>query len=91
MPFYIQLLHLALTEELSIVMPIIGLLLAVGLLTAILQAALQIEEPGFSLLPKVLIMTVLPLLGGITALHLIEALATSWISHAGELVHRSWS
>ena len=91
MPFYIQLLHFALSEELIAVVPMIALLLAVGLLTAILQAALQIEEPGFSLLPKVLIMTILPLVGGISALHLVEALATSWISHAGEYVHRSWS
>lgn len=91
MPFYIQLLHEALTEELIAVVPIVALLLAVGLLTAVVQAALQIEEAGFSLLPKLLIMTFLPLLGGISALHLIEALATSWISHAGEFVHRSWS
>jgi flagellar biosynthesis protein FliQ len=91
MPFYIQLLHLALTQELAAIAPIIALLLAVGLVTAVLQAALQIEEGGFSLLPKVLIMIFLPVLGGITALHMFEALATSWISHAGQLVHRSWS
>ncbi len=91
MPFYIQLLHDALTTELAAILPIIGLLLVVGLLTALLQAALQIEDAGFSLLPKVIIMIGLPLLGGIGAMHGIEALATLWISHAGQLVHRSWS
>ncbi|HEY1858059.1 flagellar biosynthetic protein FliQ [Acidocella sp.] len=91
MPLYIQLLHVALTEELSVILPILGLLLAVGLLTAILQASLQIEDAGFSLLPKVIIMMGLPVLGGIGALHGIEALATLWITHAGQLVHRSWS
>ena len=46
MPFYVQLLHDALTTELTAILPIIGLLLVVGLLTAILQAALQIEDAG---------------------------------------------
>jgi flagellar biosynthetic protein FliQ len=91
MPFYIQLLHDALTTELAAILPIIGLLLVIGLLTALLQAALQIEDAGFSLMPKIIIMLALPLLGGITALHTIETLATLWISHAGQLVHRSWS
>jgi flagellar biosynthesis protein FliQ len=91
MPFYIQLLHFALTVELTAILPIIGLLLAVGLLTAILQATLQIEDAGFSLLPKVIIMIALPVLGGTAAMHGIAALATFWISHAGQLVHRSWS
>ncbi|HTJ90738.1 MAG TPA: flagellar biosynthetic protein FliQ [Acidocella sp.] len=91
MPFYIQLLHFALTVELKAVLPIIGLLLAVGLLTGLLQSALQIEDAGFSLLPKVIIMIALPLLGGTAAMHGIAALATYWISHAGQLVHRSWS
>jgi flagellar biosynthesis protein FliQ len=91
MPFYLQLTHTALSVELAAIGPIIGLLLAIGLLTAILQAALQIEDAGFSLLPKVIIMMALPLLGGIGALHGFEALATLWISHAGQLVHRPWS
>jgi flagellar biosynthesis protein FliQ len=91
MPFYIQLLHFALTVELTAVLPIIGLLLAVGLLTGILQASLQIEDAGFSLLPKVIIMIALPLLGGTAAMHSIAALATFWITHASQFVHRSWS
>ncbi len=91
MPFYLQLTHAALSVELSALLPIVGLLLAIGLMTAILQAALQIEDAGFSLLPKVIIMMGLPLLGGISALRGIEALATFWISHAGQLVHQPWS
>jgi flagellar biosynthesis protein FliQ len=91
MPFYIQLLHSALTVELTAVLPIIGLLLVVGLLTAVLQAALQIEDAGFSLLPKIFIMITLPLLGGAASMHSLAALAIFWISHAGQLVHRSWS
>jgi flagellar biosynthesis protein FliQ len=91
MPLYIQLLHIALTQELAAILPIIGLLLVVGLVTAFLQAALQIEEAGFSLLPKVIVMIGLPVLGGISAMHDVEALATLWITHASQLVHRSWS
>jgi flagellar biosynthesis protein FliQ len=91
MPFYIQLLHTALTTELAAILPIIELLLVVGLLTAFLQASLQLEDAGFSLLPKVIITLALPVLGGVGALHGIEALATLWISHAGQYVRHSWS
>jgi flagellar biosynthesis protein FliQ len=91
MPLYIQILHIALMQELTAVLPIIGLLLTVGLVTAFLQAALQIEEAGFSLLPKVIVMIGLPVLGGISAMHGVEALATLFITHASQLVHRSWS
>jgi len=91
MPLYLLLLHAALTTELDAVLPIIALLLLVGLATAILQAAFQIEDATFSLLPKTLAMIGVTLFGGFGMLHAFAALATLWISHAGSLVHQSWS
>jgi flagellar biosynthesis protein FliQ len=91
MPLYLQLLHTAFATELGSLTPIVSLLLAIGLLTAIFQAAFQIEDTAFSLLPKTIAMLAIPLLGGIAMLHAFGALAVFWISHEGELVRASWS
>ena len=91
MPFYIQLLHYALTVELNAVLPIIRCCWWSACSRQFCRPSLQIEDAGFSLLPKVIIMIALPLLGGTAAMHGIATLATYWISHAGQLVHRSWS
>jgi len=90
MPLYIQLLHLALITELQGVLPVIAILLAVGLATAILQAALQIEDATFSLLPKAIAMIAIGLFGGFGALRSFENLAVLFISRAPFLVHQSW-
>lgn len=91
MPVYLQLLHSALQTELSGLLPIVSILLAIGLVTAIFQAAFQIEDTAFSLLPKTIAMMAIPLLGGIGLLHGIAALETSWLSHADFIVHQRWS
>lgn len=91
MPFYLQLTHAALSVEMSAILPIVLILLLVGLATGIFQAATQIEDAGFSLAPKVIVMIGIPLFGGVTAMHAFETLATSWITHAGEIVRQSWS
>jgi len=91
MPLYIQLLHYALSAELTAVMPTIAILLIVGLVTAILQAALQIEDATFSLLPKTIAMIIIALFGGLGALQVFQNLAILFISHAPALVHQSWS
>jgi flagellar biosynthetic protein FliQ len=91
MPFYLKLLYLAFSAELQAVTPIIVILLIVGLVTAIFQSALQIEDATFSLLPKTFAMIAIGLFGGFGALQVFEALATNFISHAAVWVHQSWS
>ena len=91
MPLYAKLLHDALMTELSAVTPIILVLLAIGFGTAIVQSALQIEDTAFSLLPKTIAMIGIAMFGGFGALRIFTAFAMFWISHAGSLVHQSWS
>ncbi len=91
MPFYLQLTHLALATELATLLPILLILLVVGLATGIFQAAFQIEDTAFALLPKIIIMIGIPLFGGLSMMRAFEVLATGWISHAGEIVRQSWS
>ena len=91
MPLYLRLLHFALVSELRAVTPIILVLLAVGLGTAIVQAVLQIEDGTFSLAPKTIAMIVIALCGGFGALHVFAGLAVAFIGHAGPLVRQPWS
>ena len=91
MPFYLQLLQTALSAELMAILPIIGVLLVVGLATAILQAVLQFEDTAFSLAPKTIVMILIALGGGWGMLAAFENLAVLWISHAGSYITRPWS
>jgi flagellar biosynthesis protein FliQ len=91
MPFYLQLLHHALATETAAIAPAIIALLVIGTGSAILQAALQLEDATFSLLLKTMAIIVLLLFGSTTAIGRFEALATCWIGHAGELVQTPWS
>lgn len=91
MPFYVILLHAAFMVTLQALTPIIVMLLAVGLGTAIFQALFQIEDTAFSLLPKILTMIFIGMAGGMGALQLFDGLAVSWIGHAAVWVHQSWS
>lgn len=91
MPLYVPLLHAALIAELAAVTPIIGFLLAIGVITAIIQSALQIEDATFSLLPKTIAMIAIGLFGGFGAMTGFARFATLFISSAASLVHQSWS
>jgi flagellar biosynthesis protein FliQ len=90
MPLYLQLLHIAFATVLSVLTPIVFLLLAVGLGTSFLQAALQIEDATFALLPKTIAMIFIILAGGFGMLNALEALGTSFILHAPALVGLPW-
>ena len=90
MPLYLQLLHEALSTELAALTPIITILLIIGLITALVQGALQIEDPTFALLPKTAAMIVLALSGGFGALTMFETLAKSFITNAPDLVRQTW-
>ena len=90
-PLYLKLLHTAFATELSVLTPIVLLLLAVGFATSFLQAPLQIEDATFALLPKTIAMIFISLSGGLGLLGGLQRLATHFIQHAPELVHRTWS
>jgi flagellar biosynthesis protein FliQ len=91
MPLYIRLLYYAFSVELTAITPIIAVLLAIALGTAIFQSAFQIEDATFALLLKTIAMIAIALFGGLGALTAFEQLATLWISHAAQLVHQPWS
>ena len=90
MPFYLTLLQHAFAVELSAILPSIGVLLAIGLTTSIVQAAFQIEDATFALLPKTMAMIALAFTGGFGALGVFEALAKDFIINAPALVHQPW-
>ena len=61
----ISLMRGAVTEIISIIAPVLGLALIVGLIVAILQAVTSIQEQTLTFLPKLLvILLVIALLGG---------------------------
>lgn len=91
MPIYLTLLWHALFVEVDALTPIIAVLLIVGIVTAIFQAAFQIEDTTFSLIPKLFVMLAIPFFGGDALMHAFSALAVDWISHAGVMVRLSWN
>ena len=61
----ISLMRGAVTEIISIIAPVLGLALIVGLVVAILQAVTSIQEQTLTFLPKLLvILLVIAFLGG---------------------------
>ena len=61
----ISLMRDAVTQIISIIAPVLGLALIVGLIVAILQAVTSIQEQTLTFLPKLLvILLVIALLGG---------------------------
>ena len=62
----INLMRGAVTEIISIIGPVLGLALVVGLVVAILQAVTSIQEQTLTFLPKLLvILLAIALLGGL--------------------------
>ncbi len=90
MPLYLTLLHEALGTAFSATAPLILALVLVGLITSVVQGALQIEDATFALLPKTLALILLALTGGFGALNMFETLAALFITHAPELVRQAW-
>ncbi len=90
MPYYLALLRGALGVELAQITPVIGILLIVGLATAIFQAALQMEDTAFSLLPKLIAMIAIGIFGGLGLMRGFEHFAVGWITQAPAMVSQSW-
>ena len=91
MPLYLTLLQTALFTAVTAVLPIIMLLLIVGIATATIQAAFQLEDTALNLLPKTVTMILIAVFGGFGAVGLFKALLVAWIGHANVLVHHPWS
>jgi flagellar biosynthetic protein FliQ len=69
----IVLMRGAVTEIISIIAPVLGLALIVGLIVAILQAVTSIQEQTLTFLPKLLvILLAIALLGGMMCTSLGE-------------------
>ena len=67
----ISLMRGAVTEVISLVAPVLGLALIIGLVVAILQAITSIQEQTLTFLPKlVVILLVIAFLGGFMFSHL---------------------
>ena len=73
----ISLMRGAVTQIISIIGPVLGLALIVGLVVAILQAVTSIQEQTLTFLPKLLvILLVIALLGGFMFTSLSEYTVT---------------
>ncbi|MDE1883139.1 MAG: flagellar biosynthetic protein FliQ [Rhodospirillales bacterium] len=90
MPLYLKLFQHAFSIGFSAILPSVAVLLAIGLVTSILQAIFQIEDATFALLPKTMAMILLAVTGGFGALGVFVALARNFILTAPALVHQSW-
>ena len=63
----ISLMRGAVTEVISLILPVLGLALIVGLVVAIFQATTSIQEQTLTFLPKlIVILLVIALIGGAT-------------------------
>jgi flagellar biosynthesis protein FliQ len=91
MPFYITLVRMFVQTEILALAPVILVLLAVGLGTAFFQAALQIEDATFSLLPKTIAMIFITMAGGFGLLTMFSSLAARMIMQAPSLVQLPWN
>ena len=90
MPLYLRLYQYAMEAGFAAIWPSVSLLLMIGLVIAILQAILQIEETTFSLLPKTIMMTLIVFSGGFGAFDILSRLSKYFITNAAMLVHQSW-
>jgi flagellar biosynthetic protein FliQ len=91
MPLYLKLLQEAFSTEVHALAPVILVLLAIGIATAIFQAAFQIEDATFSLLLKTIAMVLMVLAGGAGMLRGFETLASFWIGHAPDFIRQPWT
>jgi flagellar biosynthesis protein FliQ len=91
LPLYLRILHQALTTEVMVIGPIVITILVVGFITGFFQAALQIEDATFNLLPKTIAMIILVLLGAFGAMPIFEHFTTQLILNAPSLVRQPWN
>jgi flagellar biosynthesis protein FliQ len=88
---YIALVQGFMGTVLVALVPIVAVLLVVGLATAFFQAAFQIEDATFSLLPKTAAMIVMAMAGGFGALGILSRLAARMILTAPDLIRQPWN
>lgn len=89
--YSIELLSRAIMVMAGAVTPYISGLLLVGLLTALAQGALQVED-GTLMMATRLAAAFLTAAGAMTVIfRAIAALAHDWIAHAPAMIDRPWS
>ncbi len=91
MPLYVTLFAQALSVVVACLFPLITWILIVTLITALVQAGLQLEDTALSLLPKTIAMILLIMVFGLHLLNSIERLMTLWIEHGDRLVRQPWA
>ncbi|GAB0114450.1 flagellar biosynthetic protein FliQ [Acidisoma sp. C75] len=91
MPLYLALFDRALSLVVAGLTPIILLLLAVTLVTTLIQATFQIEDMALGLLVRLVALLATVASGGFAALTGLRQLTQDWLWHLGPLVHQSWS
>lgn len=91
MPLYITLFAQALSIVVACLFPLIMVILVVTMVTALIQAGLQLEDTALSLLPKTITMILLVMLFGLHLLGGIEHLMTFWIEQGDRLVRLPWA
>lgn len=91
MPVYATILQHALELLLLATLPVLGTSLAVGVLIGVLQSLLQLNDPTFSLAPKlILVFWVVLILGG-WMLGIDGRLLQSTLGHVSVWLDRPWS
>jgi flagellar biosynthesis protein FliQ len=91
LPLYLRILHQALSTEVAAIFPIVVTLLIVGFLTGFFQAALQIEDATFNLMPKTMAIILITLFGAFGAMPIFEHFTVHLISNAPNLVRQPWN
>jgi flagellar biosynthesis protein FliQ len=91
-PLYsLQLLDHAMFALASAVSPVIFGILLVGLLLAVVQGALQVEEGALAMAAKLVVVIALATGAIEMAFHSLEHLARTWMMDAPRLIDHDWS
>jgi flagellar biosynthesis protein FliQ len=89
--YSLQLLNHAILDLAAAVSPVIFGILIVGVLIAILQGALQIEEGALAMLAKFAVILALSAGAFELVFSTLQHLAQDWITNAPHLIDRDWS
>jgi flagellar biosynthesis protein FliQ len=89
--YSLRLLNHAMLTLAAAVSPVIFGILLVGLLIALVQGALQVEEGALAMVAKLVVVIALATGAVELTFHSLEHLARSWITDAPRLIDRNWS
>lgn len=90
-PYNLILLRLAMESSATWVTPMIAGVLIVGVVIAILQGGLQLEDNTLAMTAKLIVFVLLAAGSGVAAIHGAAHLARDWISHIPQMIDHRWS